>query len=160
METVDIKGHRFPLYTARPGDEDASLATWRGRPMQQRAANNILWLVEPRQALPGWRLVGGRPRWTWFDGWVRNDAGMMLRGQRRWWGRRQHIRIWHRDGHAVGQAHDEIWQGTLPRRHHVTSLDAGRDAVVEAAKAAGYSVSFFHVPSQGRGWDGRVAVIE
>ncbi len=165
MQVVDVAGVGFPLYTARPGHTDEPVGVVAGMPMDRRAPNNVLWFVEPLAALPGWRPVGGRPRWTLAGVpgdeamWQRNSRAVQRMGERRWWGPRHHVRIWDQEGHAVGQAHYERWAGRLRRRHEVLSLNVGRDAVAAAATAAGCAVSFVEVPSEGIDWDGRVAVI-
>ncbi len=165
MEVADVAGVRFPLYTARPGRAGDVGGSRAGLPMERRAPNNVLWFVEPLAALPGWRLVGGRPRWN-LGGvpedaamWQRNHRAVQRVGERRWWGPRHHVRIWDQDGHAIGQAHFERWTGRLRRRHKVLSLNVGRDAVAAAATAAGHAVSYVEVPSEGIDWDGRVAII-
>lgn len=166
VDAVTIAGHRFPLYSARRADCDAPVGLVAGKRLCQASANNVLWLLDAAEALPGWRPVGARPRWNAVgpdaEGavWRRNQASLQRMGELRWMGARHHVRIWHAGDHAIGQAHYEDWVGALRRRHRVLSLDAGRDAVVDAARDAGCQVSFEDVPSVGQGFDGRVAVIQ
>ncbi len=165
METVDIAGVMFPLYSARPGNSEDPVGIMAGQMMCRRAPNTTLWFVDPTQVMPGWQPVPARPRWNLVGRnealatWHRDDLSMQHIGEHRWWGPRHHVRIWDCGDHAIGQAHFERWVGVVPRRHEVVSLSVGRDAVVASAFQAGCPVTYVKVGSQGTDWDGRIAVI-
>lgn len=163
----DIDGIRFPLYSARAARCAEPDGVADGKPLCRRLANNVLFIRPPPDLVPGWRVVPAGPRWNaWIDGeavaWRPHDVSLQPREHRRWWGMRDHVRVWSSpdQGHAIGQAHREVWR-RWPRRHKVISLDAARQALLAAilTQSPTATIDFVDVGSQGPDHDGRVAIV-